>query len=72
VVCNGETVMKVSGTKARYDVDVYSGNHPFYKGGSGNLVVDEGRLNKFKSRYGEDMDFLVGDAKGITDAPADK
>ena len=31
VVCNGETVMKVSGTKARYDVDVYSGNHPFYK-----------------------------------------
>ena len=32
VVCNGETVMKVSGTKARYDVDVYSGNHPFYKG----------------------------------------
>ena len=35
-------------------------------------MVDEGRLNKFKSRYGEDMDFLVGDAKGITDAPADK
>ena len=40
------------------------------QGGSGNLVVDEGRLNKFKSRYGdgEDMDFLTGDAKGISDS----
>ena len=137
VVCNGEVVMKVSGTKARYDVDVYSGNHPFYKvralesppthtrarartpgylpprtlarrarrplplclaagrqggplpptppapgsdvdgvraraqGGSGNLVVDEGRLNKFKGRFGDDdMDFLMGSAKGISDSGA--
>ena len=41
------------------------------QGGSGNLVVDEGRLNKFKGRFGDDdMDFLMGSAKGISDSGA--
>lgn len=30
VFCNGVEVMTVGGTKAEYNVDVYSGNHPFY------------------------------------------
>ena len=30
VVCNGTEVMTVGGTKASYNVDIYSGNHPFY------------------------------------------
>ena len=31
VICNGEEVLTVSGTKERYVVDVWSGNHPFFK-----------------------------------------
>ena len=34
-------------------------------------MVDEGRLNKFKGRFGEeDLDFLMGSAKGISDSSA--
>jgi len=31
VFCNGVEVMTVGGTKDRYNVEVYSGNHPFYQ-----------------------------------------
>lgn len=31
VFCNGVEVMTVGGTKETYNVDVYSGNHPFYQ-----------------------------------------
>lgn len=31
VFCNGVEVMTVGGTRAEYNVDVYSGNHPFYQ-----------------------------------------
>ena len=31
VICNGEEVLTVSGTKEKYVVDVWSGNHPFFK-----------------------------------------
>jgi large subunit ribosomal protein L31 len=31
VFCNGVEVMTVGGTKQEYNVDVYSGNHPFYQ-----------------------------------------
>ena len=30
VFCNGEEVLQVSGTKEKYVVDVWSGNHPFF------------------------------------------
>jgi large subunit ribosomal protein L31 len=30
VFCNGVEVMTVGGTKESYNVDIYSGNHPFY------------------------------------------
>ena len=30
VICNGEEVLTVSGTKEKYVVDVWSGNHPFF------------------------------------------
>ena len=33
VICNGEEVLTVSGTKEKYVVDVWSGNHPFFKAG---------------------------------------
>ena len=31
VFCNGEEVLTVSGTKEKYVVDVWSGNHPFFR-----------------------------------------
>ena len=46
VMCNGVEVMVTSGTKAVYNVDIYSGNHPFYQGNKASVVVDEGELNK--------------------------
>lgn len=51
VYCNGEEVLTTSGTQAKYTVDIWSGNHPFFKGSSSTVVVDEGRVNRFKRRY---------------------
>lgn len=52
VVCNGVEVMTVGGTKESYNVDIYSGNHPWWQSGSASvLVTDEGQLNKFKKRF---------------------
>lgn len=53
VVCNGVEVMVLCGTKAKYNVDVYSGNHPFYQGSKSTLVLDDGQLSKFKKRFAE-------------------
>lgn len=46
VMCNGVEVMVTSGTKPVYNVDIYSGNHPFYQGNKSQMVMDEGELNK--------------------------
>ncbi|KAF8066411.1 RPL31 [Scenedesmus sp. PABB004] len=51
VFCNGVEVMTVGGTKSQYNVDIYSGNHPFYQGNSTMIVMDEGQLNKFSKRF---------------------
>jgi len=51
VFCNGEEVLVTSGTQEKYTVDIWSGNHPFFKGASNTVVVDEGSVNRFKRRY---------------------
>eukprot|EP01023_Acetabularia_acetabulum_P004038 TRINITY_DN116_c0_g1_i1.p1 TRINITY_DN116_c0_g1~~TRINITY_DN116_c0_g1_i1.p1 ORF type:complete len:132 (+),score=20.38 TRINITY_DN116_c0_g1_i1:71-466(+) len=51
VYCNGEEVMRVGGTKKEYTVDIWSGNHPFFLGQRSSVVVDEGRVNRFKRRF---------------------
>lgn len=48
-----QEVMTVGGTKPMYNVDVYSGNHPFYMGVKTFMVMDEGQLNKFKKRFAD-------------------
>ncbi|KXZ45075.1 hypothetical protein GPECTOR_59g684 [Gonium pectorale] len=53
VICNGAEVMTVGGTKPSYNVDIYSGNHPFYQGNKTTMVLDDGQLNKFKKRFAE-------------------
>lgn len=45
-------MLTTSGTKASYTVDIWSGNHPFFQGVSTNQLADEGRVNRFKRRYG--------------------
>jgi len=52
VFCNGEEVISMGGTQTEYVVDIWSGNHPYYQGAGGAVVVDEGRVNRFQRRYG--------------------
>jgi hypothetical protein len=37
--------MVVGGTKPMYNVDIYSGNHPFFQGSKSNVVMDEGMVS---------------------------
>jgi large subunit ribosomal protein L31 len=57
VVCNGEEVLVTSGTQSDYNVDIWSGNHPFFQGITSSVVTDEGRVNRFKRRF-EGLDSL--------------
>jgi ribosomal protein L31 len=52
VFCNGEEVLTVSGTRAEYVVDVWSGNHPFYTGQQTTNVSEESRIAQFQKKYG--------------------
>ncbi|QDZ21308.1 ribosomal protein L31 [Chloropicon primus] len=63
VICNGEEVFSVSGTKKEYVVDVWSGNHPFYLNGQGGaMILDDERISKFNKKYAG-LD-LFGDGAG--------
>ena len=41
VYCDGQLIMKVGSTKPRLNVDIWSGNHPFYTG-SEKIIDTEG------------------------------
>lgn len=51
VYCNGEVVMTIGSTKERLDVDVWSGNHPFFTG-TQKIIDTEGRVERFLRKYG--------------------
>ena len=51
VYCDGELVMTLGSTKPELNVDIWSGNHPFYTG-STKMMVTEGRVERFMKRYG--------------------
>ncbi|KAL6781884.1 50S ribosomal protein L31, chloroplastic [Auxenochlorella protothecoides] len=51
VICNGEEVLVTSGTKPNYTVEIWSGNHPFYRGVNSTMVTDEGRVSRFRKRF---------------------
>ena len=38
VYCDGQLIMKVGSTKERLNVDIWSGNHPFYTGSQKFLI----------------------------------
>ena len=47
----GQLIMKVGSTKERLNVDIWSGNHPFYTG-SQKILDSEGRVERFMRKYG--------------------
>ena len=51
VICNGEVVMTIGSTKPEMNVDVWSGNHPFYTG-TQKIIDTEGRVERFLRKYG--------------------
>jgi large subunit ribosomal protein L31 len=50
VICNGEVVMTVGSTKPQINVEVWSGNHPFYTG-TQKMIDTEGRVDRFMRKY---------------------
>lgn len=65
--------MTVAGTIPEYNVDIWSGNHPFYQGQTGTIVMDEGRVNRFKRRFdGLDSLSAVSTVSGGGKAPTKK
>ncbi len=50
VFCDGQLVMVVGSTKAELNVDIWSGNHPFYTG-SQRIIDTEGRVERFLKKY---------------------
>jgi len=63
VICNGEVVMTVGSTQPEIQVDVWSGNHPFYTG-TQKIIDTEGRVDRFLRKYG----LLDAEAPDATDA----
>jgi large subunit ribosomal protein L31 len=49
VYCDGQLVMTVGSTKPELNVDIWSGNHPFYTG-SQRLLDTEGRVERFLNK----------------------
>lgn len=50
IFCGGKLVLELVTTKRELNVDVWSGNHPFYTG-SQKFIDTEGRIEKFQRRY---------------------
>ncbi|MGD2182056.1 50S ribosomal protein L31 [Lusitaniella coriacea] len=51
VICNGEVVMHVGSTQPEINVEIWSGNHPFYTG-TQKIIDTEGRVERFMRKYG--------------------
>jgi len=50
VHCDGQEIMTVSSTKPDLQVDIWSGNHPFFTG-SQKIIDTEGRVERFMKKY---------------------
>ena len=51
VYCDGQLIMTVGSTKPELNVDIWSGNHPFYTGAQ-RILDTEGRVERFMKKYG--------------------
>lgn len=50
VYCDGQLIMTVGSTRPELNVDIWSGNHPFYTG-SQRIIDTEGRVERFLKKY---------------------
>nr|WGH12866.1 ribosomal protein L31 [Echinothamnion sp.] len=50
VYCDGKHIMTVGSTKEKLNIDIWSGNHPFFTG-SQRIIDTEGRVEKFIKKY---------------------
>jgi len=50
VYCDGQLIMTVASTKPELQVDIWSGNHPFFTG-SQKIIDTEGRVERFMKKY---------------------
>lgn len=50
VYCDGQHIMNVGSTKEKLNVDIWSGNHPFFTG-SQRIIDTEGRVERFMRKY---------------------
>ena len=50
VYCDGKHIMTVGSTKNQLNVDIWSGNHPFFTG-SQRIIDTEGRVERFIRKY---------------------
>ena len=51
VYCDGQLIMEIGSTKPKLNIDIWSGNHPFYTG-SQKILDPEGRVERFVRKYG--------------------
>ena len=51
IFCDGKLIMKIGSTQNKLNVDIWSGNHPFYNG-SQKILDTEGRVERFIRKYG--------------------
>lgn len=50
VYCNDELILEINTIKEKLNVDIWSGNHPFYI--KSKKVLDiEGQIDKFNRKY---------------------
>nr|YP_010619334.1 Ribosomal protein L31 [Amplisiphonia pacifica]WAX03347.1 Ribosomal protein L31 [Amplisiphonia pacifica] len=50
VFCDGKHIMTVGSTQKTLNIDIWSGNHPFFTG-SQRIIDSEGRVEKFMKKY---------------------
>lgn len=50
VYCDGKHIMTVGSTQKSLNVDIWSGNHPFFTG-SQRIIDTEGRVERFMKKY---------------------
>ena len=50
VYCDGKHILTIGSTKEKLNVDIWSGNHPFFTG-SQKIIDTEGRVERFIKKY---------------------
>lgn len=50
IYCNDNFILEIYTTKEKINVNIWSGNHPFYKQ-SKEILDMEGQIEKFEKKY---------------------